>query len=145
MKYFQNIWRSCVCLIISTIGMGLLFLGASKITPMLFQESVWARIGILAVGIELGAGILYLAMMLITGSILTISKYRKTPVILSTLPIVYSIIRYPWWLISICNSIPFPLGFWQWLIIVTWVITWITILSISIGALFSNWNDKTIN
>lgn len=137
MKYLQNIWRSVVCFLISAIGMGLLLLGACKITPMLFQESVWAIIGILVVGIEIGAGVLYFAMMLITGAVMSIAQYRKTPVILSMLPILYALIRYPWWLISVCNSIPTSLGFWQWLIIIAWIITWIVTLTISIGALLT--------
>lgn len=141
MKYLQNIWRSAVCFLISAISMSLLLLGACKVTPMLFQDSVWAKIGILAVGIEIGVGVLYFAMMLITGSIMVIAQYRKTPVILSILPILFALIRYPWWLISVCNLIPYSLGFWQWLIVIAWIIAWIVMLAISIGTLFSNMNE----
>lgn len=140
MKYLQNIWRSVVCLLISAIGMGLLLFGAFKITPMLFQESVWAKVGILAVGIELCSGVLYFAMILITMPIIVIAQYRKTPVILSTIPILYALIRYPWWLISVTNLIPYSLGFLQWLIIIGWIIAWVVILVISVGAMFSNRN-----
>ncbi len=145
MKYIQNLWRSIACLLISAVGIGLLFLGACKITPFLFQDSMWAKIGILAVGIEIGAFVLYLAMMLLSGAIMGIAQNRKTPVILSLIPILYAIIRYPWWLISSCISLPFSIGFWQWVIIISWIGVWVVTLAISMGALYNTMSENQEN
>lgn len=138
MKWLQNFWRSLVCFLISTLLISLISFGVVKATPLLFQDGVWAKIGVLAVGIEIGGFILYLAMSLITGCILSIAQYRKTPRVLGTIPIICAIVRYPWWLISVCCSVPVSFGFWQWVIVIVWIATWVITLAISIGALFTD-------
>lgn len=135
MNLLQIIWRSLVCLILSSIGMTALFFAAAYATPTLFQDSVWGRIGILAVGIEFGGFVIYLAMMLITGGCIALSSRWRTPALVGCIPILYGLVRYPWWLIQVCQSIPTPLGIWQWIIIIAWIITWITMFGISLGAL----------
>lgn len=138
MKYLQNIWRSVACLIVSAVCIfGLMYL-AIKATPTLFQDSVWGKIGILAIGIELGAMGIYFAMALIHVCCASIAGNRLTPRIMSALPIIYVLIRYPWWLISVSLQMPLSLGFWQWLILITWSITWVVTLGFTIGGLFSD-------
>ncbi len=138
MKFIQNLWRSIASLFISFIGVFFLMFLICRISPQLFQNGIWAKIGVLAIGIELGALILYLGIMLITGAILIIAKKRKAPRFLACLPLVYAIVRYPYWLIAVCLEIPLSLGFLQWLIIIFWLGSWIILFGIAIVSLLSN-------
>lgn len=142
MKYLNILWRSLACLIVNIVGVGALMTTAIYFTPELFQSSKWGKIGVLAVGIEAGAFVLYFVMMLCIAACFKIGSKWKAPAIIGCVPIAYGIIRYPWWLIQGCLNQPISLGTFQWIIIIAWSATWVITLGISLGGLIGQAFDK---
>lgn len=139
MKHFiVSVLRSFTTFIISGLIISLSIWGAAELAPMLFQDSMWAKIGILSVGIEIAWCLMYMITSACTVTVLAISGKSKTAMIAGVLPLMYGVVRYPWWFISVINEIPVSLGFWNWIIVIGWLSAWIFPLVISIGVIIGN-------